>query len=352
MLEENILETLDTIPEEFDFKNATLEEVKKWIPKDLVKGGLHRMLGIPIGQKIPIDRLHAAAKKGGLIGQRARFALNARGFKKAKSKETLTPEDILEIVLATAPDPPEEQQTLEQKAAAAGVTVEAVTSVNAAGIATAGKQALALTTEQIIAQNKAASIRNDERIREEAEKTKKGLNELIKKAEEEIGKLREELSKANAAALSKADLEAHKTKLDFEFGGKLAESTKKLLELINTIEKNFMETLESVKKKFEELAGENKTLKETVEQDKQNIVQLTETVQTVVKQSKDFIGELGEMRTGFVKVAETLVDRQVLSEVPFKGGSMQEVTETVTTQPGEVEPWVLDQFKAKVHKRK
>jgi len=37
-------------------------------------GALHRQLGVPQGQKIPAGKLAAAAKKGGKIGQRARFA--------------------------------------------------------------------------------------------------------------------------------------------------------------------------------------------------------------------------------------------------------------------------------------
>lgn len=37
-------------------------------------GQLHRDLGVPQGQKIPQSKIEAAAKKGGKIGQRARFA--------------------------------------------------------------------------------------------------------------------------------------------------------------------------------------------------------------------------------------------------------------------------------------
>ena len=38
-------------------------------------GALHRELGVPEGQKIPRSKIEAAAKKGGKLGQRARFAL-------------------------------------------------------------------------------------------------------------------------------------------------------------------------------------------------------------------------------------------------------------------------------------
>ena len=37
-------------------------------------GALHRMLHVPEGQKIPASKLAEAAKHGGKLGQRARFA--------------------------------------------------------------------------------------------------------------------------------------------------------------------------------------------------------------------------------------------------------------------------------------
>lgn len=45
--------------------------IKKAIKKP---GQLHKDLGIPQGKKIPEKTLKAAAKKGGKVGQRARFA--------------------------------------------------------------------------------------------------------------------------------------------------------------------------------------------------------------------------------------------------------------------------------------
>lgn len=38
-------------------------------------GALHRQLGIPEGEKIPREKLEAAASKGGKLGKRARFAM-------------------------------------------------------------------------------------------------------------------------------------------------------------------------------------------------------------------------------------------------------------------------------------
>jgi hypothetical protein len=48
---------------------------KKFIQKAIKKpGALHAELGVPQGEKIPAAKLNAAAKKGGKLGQRARFA--------------------------------------------------------------------------------------------------------------------------------------------------------------------------------------------------------------------------------------------------------------------------------------
>lgn len=41
-------------------------------------GALHRQLGIPVGQKIPVDKLHAAASKPGVLGKRARLAITLK----------------------------------------------------------------------------------------------------------------------------------------------------------------------------------------------------------------------------------------------------------------------------------
>lgn len=49
---------------------------KKWIAKAIGKpGALHKQMGIKSGKKIPRGRLLAAAKKGGVLGKRARLAI-------------------------------------------------------------------------------------------------------------------------------------------------------------------------------------------------------------------------------------------------------------------------------------
>lgn len=50
------------------------------------KGDLHKALGIPQGQKIPLDVLDNAAKKPGKIGQMARLAETLEGFHKKRGK--------------------------------------------------------------------------------------------------------------------------------------------------------------------------------------------------------------------------------------------------------------------------
>jgi hypothetical protein len=60
---------------------------KRWIQRALhkhKKGALHRQLGIPEGEIIPLSLLRDAAKAPGLLGQRARFAINVRKFRKKR----------------------------------------------------------------------------------------------------------------------------------------------------------------------------------------------------------------------------------------------------------------------------
>lgn len=48
---------------------------KNFIQKAIKKpGALHKELGVPMSKKIPAKKLNAAAKAGGKLGQRARFA--------------------------------------------------------------------------------------------------------------------------------------------------------------------------------------------------------------------------------------------------------------------------------------
>lgn len=55
---------------------------KKWIQKaNIKKGGLHKSLDIPQGQKIPAKKVAAAAKRGGKVGKQARLAETFRKMK-------------------------------------------------------------------------------------------------------------------------------------------------------------------------------------------------------------------------------------------------------------------------------
>jgi hypothetical protein len=54
----------------------------RWIQKAIKRpGALHRALGIPEKQKIPVSKLQAAAKQKGKIGRMARLALTLRKLK-------------------------------------------------------------------------------------------------------------------------------------------------------------------------------------------------------------------------------------------------------------------------------
>jgi len=70
---------------------------KNFIAKKKKKPGqLHRDLHLPQGQKIPEAKLRAAAKRGGKVGARARFAETLKGISakrktKAHKNGRLTP---------------------------------------------------------------------------------------------------------------------------------------------------------------------------------------------------------------------------------------------------------------------
>jgi hypothetical protein len=56
---------------------------EKWIQKAIKKpGALRASLGVKAGQKIPANKLAAAAAKPGKMGQRARLAQTLKGLKK------------------------------------------------------------------------------------------------------------------------------------------------------------------------------------------------------------------------------------------------------------------------------
>lgn len=46
------------------------------------KGGLHRSLGVPQGQKIPAKKIAKAAKRGGKVGKQARLAQTLSGLRR------------------------------------------------------------------------------------------------------------------------------------------------------------------------------------------------------------------------------------------------------------------------------
>ena len=57
---------------------------KNWIQKAIKRpGALRKSLKIKKGQKIPLKKLQAAAKKSGKLGQRARLALTLRRLRRS-----------------------------------------------------------------------------------------------------------------------------------------------------------------------------------------------------------------------------------------------------------------------------
>jgi len=79
-------------------RRSTRRSKSKWIqhalhkhdpgkyPKGYKRGALHRQLGIPEGETIPLSLLRDASKQPGLLGQRARFALNLRKVRQHHGK--------------------------------------------------------------------------------------------------------------------------------------------------------------------------------------------------------------------------------------------------------------------------
>lgn len=58
-----------------------MDDKNKWIQAALGKpGALHKELGVPEGQKIPMEVLRDKAKSGGKLGKRARLAITLKGL--------------------------------------------------------------------------------------------------------------------------------------------------------------------------------------------------------------------------------------------------------------------------------
>jgi hypothetical protein len=73
-------------------QQMTEAEQEKWIQKAVQKpGALHKQMHVPQDEKIPVDKLKAAAEKGGKLGKRARLALTLR---KLKESLTLSEEEL------------------------------------------------------------------------------------------------------------------------------------------------------------------------------------------------------------------------------------------------------------------
>ena len=78
-----------------ELKPAPLAEEEKWIQKAIKKpGALHKQLDVPQDEKIPAEKLQAAAEKGGKLGKRARLAMT---LKKLREGTQCTMEELDEI---------------------------------------------------------------------------------------------------------------------------------------------------------------------------------------------------------------------------------------------------------------
>jgi hypothetical protein len=67
-------------------KELSEAEQEKWIQKAVQKpGALHKQMHVPQDEKIPVEKLKAAAEKGGKLAKRARLALTLRKLKESLS---------------------------------------------------------------------------------------------------------------------------------------------------------------------------------------------------------------------------------------------------------------------------
>ncbi len=62
---------------------------KKKFIQEAIKhpGALHKDLGVPQGKKIPVKKLKAAEKKGGVVAKRAHLAETLRKFHHGRKKK-------------------------------------------------------------------------------------------------------------------------------------------------------------------------------------------------------------------------------------------------------------------------
>lgn len=87
-LEEQLMELLSLLKQEFNTtKNKEKPMAKKFIQEAIKHpGALHKELKVPAGKKIPVKKLKAAEKKGGLVAKRAHLAETLRKLPKRGAK--------------------------------------------------------------------------------------------------------------------------------------------------------------------------------------------------------------------------------------------------------------------------
>ena len=82
-----------------EYNEGIVNEDDKWIQKAVdpkKKGQLHRDLGVPEDETIPLAKLQAATQRGGDVAKRAQFALNVR-----KEGKTTRLSDIVNTIIET-----------------------------------------------------------------------------------------------------------------------------------------------------------------------------------------------------------------------------------------------------------
>lgn len=84
VMAEKISERLDVMRQSmastmFNYEDVDQIDEKKWIAAAIKHpGALHKQLHVPADKKIPMDKLQAAAEKGGTLAKRANLAMTLR----------------------------------------------------------------------------------------------------------------------------------------------------------------------------------------------------------------------------------------------------------------------------------
>lgn len=300
-LEDPIVEIIQEI-EDAELDNPTLEEVRKWIQKiGLKKGALHRQLGIGADKKIPLGILQRAAKKAGKLGARARLALKFRTFRHCM--ESLTPEEILNMVRESLIDPVEEGADMSE--------------------------ALKTSTRR--------SIDADNKIREDLARVRQQLTSQDELTRKEVEAQKAEIKKFGELAAAKADLDALEARVREGISTDLGEAKKVFTELLTAVKTKFDEiiTVEDTRK----VAADKLYADELLKMGQLHETKLNETVAAenirkaaIDKAYAEELAKINQLHEVQLKEAMKAKDEQLAQVAQLHTAQLSEITKVKDEQ--------------------